>query len=520
MIFDAPGATFREEEFPDYKAHRPSMPEDLREQLSSIDRLVEHHDFPILRIPGYEADDVIGTLTKQATAAGHEVRIVSGDKDFAQLIGPDVRMIDTVRSVVYDEELVRKRWGVEPEKFVDHLALLGDTADNIPGVPGIGQKGSAALLERFDSLDGIYENIEQLKGKQKANLVEFKDQAYMSKRLATIDVNVPLEIGLEDLKLDEPDTERINEVYREFEFYSLLSEEPPAESTAGQATEVAICRDESTLTVFLESHPAEQLAVTPAIEPWSYLDGELIGVALASGEDALYIPMSGENASDELVRKRLQEYLESEQHAKVIHNLRDALCLLARHGIQLRGVSADTTLASFLIDPAKLLPHTLDQIVKEYLHRTIDPLKRLTGSGKSEKRLTELKLEDVAGWVCQLAIATSQAWPKLEEQLENAGQTKLLAELSLPMAAVLAEMQLVGIRVDSDDLERMGEEFSERKAEVEESIYQLAGSRFNIGSTKQLSHRVVRGSRFTSYQEDQDRLLDGGRRAGAARPGT
>ena len=208
MVFDAPGKTFREEEYPDYKAQRPSMPPDLKEQLAPIDHLVEEHDFPILRVEGYEADDVIGTLAKQAVAAGHEVRIVSGDKDFCQLIGPNVRMVDTLRDVVYDVELVQKRWGLAPEKFIDHLALLGDKVDNIPGVPGIGQKTSASLLERFGNLDGVYENIEELKGKQKSNLIEFREQAYMSQRLATIDINVPLEVGLDDLTLSEPNTKK------------------------------------------------------------------------------------------------------------------------------------------------------------------------------------------------------------------------------------------------------------------------------------------------------------------------
>lgn len=488
MVFDAPGATFREEEYPEYKAQRPSMPADLKEQLASIDRLVEEHDFPILRIPGYEADDVIGTLTRQAIEAGHEVRIVSGDKDFAQLIGPDVRMIDTLRAIVYDEELVQKKWGVTPEKFTDHLALLGDTADNIPGVPGIGQKGSATLLEKFGDLDGIYEHLDDLKGKQKANLIEFRDQAYMSKRLATIDVNVPLDVTLDELKLAEPNTEKINAIYREFEFYSLLSDEEAPAAEQAAAGSVTICRNVAEFTNFLKSHAATTLAVTPAFEQPSHLTGDLVGVAVATEEEAAYLPLGESDGSlGEKGMNALRDYLEDDSQPKVVHNLRDVWCLFARHKIQLRHTIGDLQLASFLVDPNKILPHRFDQIVKEFLHRTVDPLKRIVGSGKSEKKLAEVPLDDVAAWTCQLATAAAEAWPKLKKRLEEEKQEELLHELAMPMAYVLAKMQLSGIRVDSDDLERMGEEFAERKQEVEAEIYQLAGSEFNIGSTKQLA---------------------------------
>lgn len=488
MVFDAPGKTFRDDEYPEYKAQRPSMPPDLKEQLAAIDHLVQQHDFPILRVEGYEADDVIGTLTRQALEAGHEVRIISGDKDFAQLIGPDVRMVDTLRDIVFDTELVEKRWGVSPDRFVDHLALLGDSVDNIPGVPGIGQKGSAALLDRFGTLDGIYENIDQLKGKQKSNLLEFKDQAYMSRRLATIDIHVPLEIGLQDLKLDEPDTEKINQVYREFEFYSLLSDDERPQDEGSESLDHVVCTDVEMFREFVDSHAESWLAVTPTFEESSCLTGNLVGVAVARDEDAAYIPLGDSDRSlADAGMAAIKEFLEDESKPKVVHNLRDVWCLFARYGIQLRGIVADVNLASFLNDPAKILPHRIDQIVKEYLHRTVEPLKRLTGSGKSEKKLAELKLEDLALWACKLAAATSQAWPKVEERLEEEGQTKLLAELSLPMADVLARMQLRGIRVDKDDLEKMEVEFGDRKSEVEESIYSLAGGKFNIGSTKQLA---------------------------------
>ena len=488
MIFDAPGKTFRDEEYPEYKAQRESMPRELKEQLESIDQLVEEHDFPILRVEGYEADDVIGTLTEQALAAGHEVRIISGDKDFAQLIGPDVRMVDTLRDIVYDVELVQKRWGVSPDAFIDHLALLGDKVDNIPGVPGIGQKTSASLLERFGSLDGVYENIEELKGKQKSNLIEFRDQAYMSQRLATIDKNVPLDVGLDDLKLSEPNTEKINNVYRKFEFYSLLSGDEQQKAEGSNDLDITICKNAKAFQKFLKNHSGQLLAVTPAFDLPSHQSDALAGVAISTESAAAYIPLgSSDESLGESGVEGLKSFLEDTAQEKIVHNLRDALNVLARAGIKLDGVIGDLQSASFLVDPNKLLPHRLDQIVKEYLHRTVEPLKKLTGSGKSEKRLGELKVDELGTWTCQMAAATAQAWPKVKERLDEEGQTELLSDLSMPMSRVLAEMQLAGIRVDSDDLETMGEEFGDRKADIEAQVYDLAGSKFNIGSTKQLA---------------------------------
>src|SRR5690606_34070078 len=223
VVFDAPGQTFRDEKYPQYKAQRPRMDPELREQLEWIDKLVEAHQFPRLRVPGYEADDVIGTLTRLALEAGMEVFIISGDKDFAQLIGERVRMIDTLRDVTFDSELVRKKWGVLPGKFVDLLALMGDKIDNISGIPGIGQKTATKLLDDYGDLDGVLAHIDEQKGKLKQRLEEHQEQARLSRELATIETKVPLELGLDDLKLVPVEPGALNELYKRLEFYSLLS---------------------------------------------------------------------------------------------------------------------------------------------------------------------------------------------------------------------------------------------------------------------------------------------------------
>jgi DNA polymerase-1 len=225
VVFDPPGPTFRAERYPAYKAQRPRMPEELRAQLASIDAVVAAHAFPALRVEGFEADDVIGTLTRRALEAGHEVHIIAPDKDFLQLIGPRVRMIDTMRDVTYDEEVVRKRRGVPPSQFVDLLALVGDKVDNIPGVPGIGQKGAAALLAEHGDLDTILAHVEALEGRAKRALEAHGDSARLSRELATIDQRVPLTITDDALRVPPVDTARVNALYRELEFWSLLDSE-------------------------------------------------------------------------------------------------------------------------------------------------------------------------------------------------------------------------------------------------------------------------------------------------------
>ena len=225
VVFDSPVKTFREEKYPQYKAHRPPLPDDLGEQLPWIDKLMEVHQFPRLRVPGFEADDVIGTLTRQAVEAGMEVVIVSSDKDFAQLITEQVKMLDTLRDVTYDPELVRKKWGVPPSQIVDLLALMGDSSDAIPGVSGIGQKGAAQLLERFGSLQEILAHTAELKGRQRTALESERDIALLSRELATIDCHAPVPKTIEELAVPVPDPTPINVLYRDLEFFSLLAEE-------------------------------------------------------------------------------------------------------------------------------------------------------------------------------------------------------------------------------------------------------------------------------------------------------
>ena len=493
VIFDAPGKTFRDEKYPKYKAQRPPMPGDMRVQIEWIHRLVEAHDFPLLSVPGYEADDVIGTLTRQAVEAGHEVHIVSGDKDFAQLVSERVRMLDTMKDVSYDPELVRKKWGVPPAQFVDFLALVGDKADNIPGVPGIGKKTAKTLLERFGDLEGVLAGTGELKGKQKERLEDHADDARLSKELATIDVQVPLDVGLDDLRVPAVETKKVDALYRELEFFSLLSGDDAAKR-AEDADYQALTDDDA--EAYFEGLGAD--GTTTGLFAIHALDsnvfGELYGLAFSSvpadddeGENvARYLPLRGEGAVGDAARAAVAGWLADAGRPKVTHDLRDLLCVLGHAGFELAGVNGDTRLGSFLVDPTGDIPHRLDQIARRFLHRTLIPLKDLIGSGKKVTPVPELPVADVANFAGHLACAVAQAWPPVRAACEEADQLRYLEEVSLPLAHTLAGMQRVGIGADAKVLVKLGEEFTARRLEVEKKIHGIAGREFNIASGKQL----------------------------------
>ncbi|MCC7538043.1 MAG: DNA polymerase I, partial [Deltaproteobacteria bacterium] len=483
VVFDAPGRTFRDEKFPEYKATRPTMAPELREQLPWIDRVVEANNFRLLRKEGFEADDVVGTLARLGAERGMEVLIVAGDKDFAQLVGPNVRMFDPMRDVTYDADLVQKKWGVPPSQIIDLLALMGDDIDNIPGVAGIGQKGAADLLQKHGSLEGIYAHLSELKGRQKTALEESREIARVSKELATIDRHVPLDVELDALRIEVPDPAILNTLYRELEFYSLLSAEQAAEGhSAAEGRAARILEDASAIEEALGRAKAEgPVVLLPVFDLPSPVTGKLCGLAFVAGNEPLYVPYplpSGE-------RVACRDFLEDASIAKVAHDAKQLRVALARHGITLRGVTFDTRLASFLIDPVKLIPHEIEQLSKEYLQRMLPPVKQFTGSGQSEKRWSELPAETAARWAGTVVAAIAELHPMVAARLAKEGHEEQLAR-DLELSDVLAEMEIAGILVDKDDLRRIGEELTARKSEIEQRVYALAGREFNIGSTKQL----------------------------------
>lgn len=491
VVFDAPGRSHREETYPQYKAQRPPMDPELREQLEWIDKLVDAHHFPRVRVPGYEADDVIGTLTKRALAANMEVFIISGDKDFAQLIGERVRMIDTLRDVTYDSELVRKKWGVLPEKFVDLLALMGDASDNIPGVPGIGQKTAQKLLDDYGDLAGVLAHASEQKGKLKERLEDHREQALLSQTLARIDCEVPLALELDDMLLPSVEPAELNALYKQLEFYSLLSEaSAKADQKADASMDLALVDSLAALDALLAELPSADegaVALLPVYDPPSPVRGELAALALSLGPGhARVIPLHCEAGLGDAALARCKAWLEDPARAKLGHDCKALWVALRRKGIALCGVVGDTMLESFLIDPNKLIPHELQQVTKEYLQRTIPPAKRVLGAGKQAKLFSELPGSELLDWAGQQVEAIAAAFGPVRAKLDAEGHYDYLAQVELPLSWVLGQMELDGVGVDRADLAAMGEEFQTRLNTLETTIYEQAGHEFNIASTKQL----------------------------------
>jgi DNA polymerase-1 len=491
VVFDSPAATHRELRFPAYKAQRPSMPSELAQQLATIDRLVAVNRFPMLRKPGYEADDIIATLARRGAEAGLEVVIVAGDKDLAQMVGDHVRMLDTMRDVTYDAELVRKKWGVPPARIPDLLALVGDTVDNIPGVPGIGDKGAASLLEKYGSLDGVLANLGELKGKQKAALEQHREAVKLYRELATVDTNAELGVTLDALRLTAPDPQELDALYRELEFYSLLSGGGAARVGDAPDIDVDVPATVEAARAALAALPAETpVAVVPLFDPPARVHhAHLVGVAIASdGRRPLYLAFRGQGAAlGDPAIDLLRGLLADPARPKFVHDIKQLVILCTRHALTIAGPIVDTMIASFLVDPFKCIPHALDQVAREYVQRSIPAAKSLLGSGQSTRSPAAVDITAAARYTAQLADVILALAPVLRRRLAEAGQVAHWENLERPLAHVLARMELAGIRVDRDDLTRMSEEFNSRKAEIEKRIYALAGQEFNIGSTKQLA---------------------------------
>lgn len=507
VIFDAPGRTFREEKYQHYKAQRPPMPSELGQQLADITDVVRVNRFPILRIPGYEADDVIGTLAMQGKAASAEVVIVSSDKDFAQLIGDGVKMHDTLKDVSYDRELVKKKWGVWPEQMVDYLAIMGDSVDNIPGVAGIGQKGAQQLLDEFGSLHEILRLLDdepaRLKPRIHKAMSAGRESAALSQQLATIDTAVLLPVAMQDLIVEDADVAEKNALFSRLEFYSLLSRDEAQQAkdaARGEGVVAPICGSAADVAAFIDAIPAGAVcAIEPVFDGDHALCADLIGLALAiDGPAATAVAADVADVAADLAAATtyvplddgrlmaLVTFLQDPARLKVLHDDKALRGLLRRRGITLRGVAFDTRLASFLVDPTRLLPHELSQCSKEWLQRSLPAKKELTGSGKDEKKLKDVDMVKVAAFAVEHALCVRDMRAPLHKLLEERGQRRHLDEVDLPLSLVLTDMEEAGIAVDVAVLYGIGVELRGRLAEVEGRVHALAGRPFNLGSPKQL----------------------------------
>jgi DNA polymerase-1 len=392
-------------------------------------------------------------------------------------------MQDTMRDITYDAELVRKKWGVPPEKIPDLLALVGDTVDNIPGVPGIGDKGAAALLEKYGSVEGVLANVAELKGKQRANIEAEKENVLLYKKLATVSCDVPIETAIESLAITPPDPGELDTLYRELEFYSLLTGGGASEkSEDARSVKVGVLASDAEVSAWLAAAPPGAPIAMHVMRGPETVHGRVPAIALSvTAGEAVLVDLKRASPGS------LAPFFADVTRPKVVHDAKRLFACFDRTGTAIAGPIFDTMLASFLVDPTKAIPHRLEQVSKEYVQRWLPPLKAIVGAGQQEIALEDVPIEALAGHAAEHADVVRALGVVLSEKLDAAGLRKLYDELDLPLARVLTKMEIAGIRVDAGDLATMGEEFRKRKAEIEARIYVLAGHEFNIGSTKQLA---------------------------------
>jgi DNA polymerase-1 len=492
MFFDAKGPTFRHEIYPDYKANRPPMPEDLSVQVPYIKEITHGFNIPVMEMQGFEADDLIGTFRQRAEAAGFSVVMVTGDKDFVQLVTDTAMIWDPMKEKIIDLKNVRKSFGVEPEQMVDVMALSGDSSDNIPGVPGIGPKTALSLIQAYGNIEQLYEQIDTItKKKQHQNLVQYKDQAFLSKKLVKIDTDAPVPFDPESLKCRPPDNSKLSGLFKTLEFRQLQRAFPQkADLSKKNYRPVWDMSELSDLRHRLET--AEIFAVDTETTSKNPMEARIVGLSFSiKPHEAFYIPCVHTYPDAPLqlalkeVLKQLKPVLENPEIKKVGQNIKYDWMVLKRHGIDLAGVIFDTMLASYLIDPSKRA-HNLDQIALDFLNHKTITYEEVSGKGKKNKSFAEIPIEKAAPYSCEDADVTLAAYQVLMPKIESAGLTELFENVEMPLVPVLMKMEMTGICVDREKLRDLSKSFEHQLELLEEMIYSMAGEEFNIKSTQQL----------------------------------
>ncbi|MCB9671530.1 MAG: DNA polymerase I [Alphaproteobacteria bacterium] len=486
VVFDAGGKTFRHALDARYKAHRPRMPDALRAQLDGVDRMVEAHGFPIVRQPGVEADDLIATLARQALERGADVTVVSGDKDLLPLLeDPRVRVYDSTADVSFDADRARRTFGVAPERIPDWLALVGDDVDGVPGVPGIGRRLATSLLRDHEGIEALLAAAPEL-GDVGRKLLAWAERLRLSHRLVTLDRHVDLPVGLDDLALEPATPERLNEAYRTYEIFSLLTAEGPGAGPLAWYVVDSFAMVAAALqNECLGPEPVALHVLTELTPP---VHGDVTGIALSPRPGtSFYFPVRGPGTVlGPMGLQALKPWLENPAFPKVAHDAKLAISALQRHGITLRGLVGDSGLAAYLLDPTRSLPHTLEQVARHTLQRALQPLRGVVGGGRAMKRFDALTVDRAGAWANHQADAIGAAWRAQRDTLVEEGLDAVLHDVDLPLAYVLADLELTGILLDPSVIERLGQGFRDERDAVAAEIHALAGREFLIGSTKQL----------------------------------
>ena len=495
MFFDAKGPTFRHEIYDAYKANRPSAPDDMIIQLPYIKQIAHALNIRCLEKEGFEADDLIASAATCLAGDDHPVTIISGDKDLLQLVGDHVVLWDPMADKLMDSAAVSAKYNVGPEKLNDLFALIGDSSDNVPGVPGVGPKTADKLINEFGTLDGLYKNIDQLtKKKLKEKIVAFEEQAFLSKKLIALKNDIEVPQTLDAYRLPEADQEKLHALYTELEFTRLLKGESQASAMESKGFSLVTSKKELTdLTKTLQNAPFLVLDTeTTSLDP---LSARLVGISLsADKDDAWYVPLEHRDKNGDIIAQEfsvkealscLTPLFENQDLPKIGHNIKYDLAVLKQHGLALRGPLRDTMIASYLIDPSRRT-HKLDDLATEHLNLRLTSFAEVTGKDKRPDAFSFVEIEAAKNYSCEDVAVTRLLWEFFHPQLEDLNLMELFETLEMPLVSILADMEESGILVDKKILSAMSEEFASTLAALEEKIYILAGEEFNINSPKQL----------------------------------
>lgn len=501
VIFDAKGKNFRHEIYPEYKANRKKMADELRVQIEPLHELVEKMGYPLLCVPDVEADDVIGTLSRKFSSQGHQVIISTGDKDMAQLVDHNVTLVDTMKNEVTDYDHVETKFGVKPEQIIDYLALMGDSSDNIPGVPKVGPKTAVKWLAEYGTLDNVIAHADSIKGKVGENLRESIHFLPMSYQLATIRCDLDLSYEVNELELKSKDLEYLKQTFERYDFRQLLRslDDEVAVSTEVKPAPLTdidykIIYSQAELdVVFSEIMSAKTVVFDLETDGLNTLEARIIGVSLSTkAYSAYYIPLLHDyegvptQCEYTYAMEKLTQFFASDV-AKVAHNAKFDLKVLKQHGIDVNSIQFDTMLESYVFNSAESR-HDMDSLAKRYLNHTTTTFEEVAGKGKKQKTFNQIDITTAGYYACEDADITMRLhnyfWPKISQQ---PSLLELYDKIELPVCFVLAQMERTGVMIDADVLTQQSEAIAIELNDIEQRCYTISGEEFNLASPKQLS---------------------------------
>jgi len=489
VAFDTSKPTFRHKEFEDYKIHRKRMPDELVTQIPLVEEIIRNYNISICSKEGYEADDIIGTMVKKAEKRNYSTLIVTGDKDIFQLISPFTKVITTIKGItevkVYDEESIRDKYGVKPDKIVDIIALKGDSSDNIPGVPGIGEKTAINLIKKYGNINNLFDDIDKISKKSlREQLIKYKEQVLMSKKLATIITDVPIDYNFDDFRIKSPNYGELWKIFNKLEFKNLVKKVSPQTNQANKKIKYNLVETKEKLDELVKIIKKEKyFSFYLVTSSDNNVSSQILGIAISfKNNETFYIPFSPLNLierlkylSPDVALKQLGPFFQDEKIIKIGHDLKPSFIVLNRYQIELKGDNFDTMIAAYLLNPSKE-EYNLNSLFWEYL-----------GYLKNKEKQNNKNSFEYTENACENAKNILKLKEVLEEKLKEKELISLFKKIEMPLVKILAEMEINGIKVDVDFLKKMSKQVDFRLIELEENIYNLSGTKFNINSPKQLS---------------------------------